>query len=117
MTLDDLLLSCRADTALARLGCRTVDDVCRLTRSQIAAERNCARGSIAEIEAALRRVGRTLAEEVGAQKSTDRSQKQRDNACARVPHVLNSDVPGILPPRTSRRSTALRLGSAGKENA
>ena len=60
MTLDDLLLSCRADTALTRLGCRTVDDVAALTRRQILATRNCGYHSLAEIEGALRRLDRSL---------------------------------------------------------
>lgn len=55
MTLDDLLLSCRAEAALVSLGCRTFRDVCRLTATDLLTAPNCGKESIREIDAALGR--------------------------------------------------------------
>ena len=94
MSLDPLLLSCRAEGALVRLGCRTVDDVAALTRRQILATRNCGYHSLAEIEGALRRLGRVL--------TPVPKGRRRKAACVALAAVVESGVtPGPCKEPTS----------------
>lgn len=101
MSLDRLLLSCRAEGALARLGCRTVDDVARLTPRQLRDTRNCGPRSIAEIDRALRRLGRSLAADVRAR--TTKRRPSPDGACVQSRgHGIDSATP-----RPGRAGTSL----------
>lgn len=59
-----LNLSTRAESVLARRGCTTVADVCRLTRETVYSTVGAGRRTVAEIEAALARYGRTFREPV-----------------------------------------------------
>ena len=114
MSLDPLLLSCRAEGALVRLGCRTVDDVAALTRRQLLTAKNCGRRSVVEIDAALRRLGRALACDVRA-RATKRP-AGKGGACVQGEiGVLQSATPepckepASLPPERSKDMTLAQL--------